>query len=184
MLDFLQRLSSLVKFAGYVSSVNVRTIKILIDGVQHPALVMVPYGLQISLPSTSSNILALSLEEKASEENLAALVADNVNVDTPSKNNLKAGEVSVGVPATNTRLHFLADGTMEIIYGGTIPSQGIPDYLTKFTELQAAISSFQTALNLHVHTSAAPGSITTSPVTPMSIDISASKYTPLKVSNS
>ena len=107
-----------------------------------------------------------------------------MNVDTPSKNNLKAGEVSVGVPATNTRLHFLADGTMEIIYNGVIPSQGIPDYLTKFTELQAAISSFQTALNLHVHTSAAPGSITTSPVTPMSIDISASKYTPLKVSNS
>ena len=184
MLDFLQRIASLIKFAGYVSSKNVRTITITIDGVQHSALMMVPYGMQISLPASSSNILALSLEEKGAAENLVAIAADNINVDTPKVNNLNPGEVSVGIPAKNTRLHFLADGTIEIIYNGTIPSQGVADYLTKYNELASAMSSLQTAFNTHVHTgvTTGPGSSAV-PAAPITIDISASKFNPLKVPN-
>jgi hypothetical protein len=47
-------------------------------------------------------------------------------------------------------------------------------------ELTTALNIFLLALNAHVHTSAAPGSPTTSPVTPMTLDISLAATTTIK----
>ena len=46
---------------------------------------------------------------------------------------------------------------------------------TEYAALNTALQSFIAIFNAHVHTSSAPGSPTTSPVTPATLDISASK---------
>lgn len=67
---------------------------------------------------------------------------------------------------------FKNDGTLEL--------NGNSKKLVTHAELNTAIQTFITALNLHVHTSAAAGSPTTPPVTSLSMDISSSATTTLK----
>ena len=57
-------------------------------------------------------------------------------------------------------------------------------YLVTYTELNSALQNLITALNAHVHTSAAPGSPTTPPVPPtLSVDITSAKAPLLQVNS-
>jgi len=67
---------------------------------------------------------------------------------------------------------FKADGTIEL--------NGSSKTFVTHAELNTALQGFITALNLHTHTSAAPGSPTTPPVASMSLNISSAATTTIK----
>lgn len=68
-------------------------------------------------------------------------------------------------------------GTMKVDTQQKIELNGNSKQFVTWAELNQALSNFMTALNSHVHTSAASGSPTTGPTVPMSLDISAAKTT-------
>ena len=110
----------------------------------------------------------------------------------------KAAEVSTATETTNY-LHYtretikalplcvfnddakvvvkIENGDMAVDTQGKIKLNGDSKQFVTWAELNSALSTFMTALNGHVHTSAAPGSATSSPVTPMTLDISSAKTT-------
>jgi phage gp45-like len=63
---------------------------------------------------------------------------------------------------------------------GTIELNGNDKRLVTHAELDTALQTFITALNLHTHTSAAAGSPTTPPVASLSLDISAAETETIK----
>ena len=63
---------------------------------------------------------------------------------------------------------------------GNIELNGNDKKFVTYAELKTGLDNLITALNSHIHTSAAPGSPTTSPVTPLMLDISAAETTTLK----
>jgi hypothetical protein len=75
-----------------------------------------------------------------------------------------------------------ADGNKYVrVKNNQIELGGSTGFATEYTALNTAIQAFVNAINLHVHTSAAPGSPTSVPVTPMSIDLSGSKVEGVRV---
>ena len=121
-------------------------------------LLLIPYGMQMNEPSTP--ILAITGKLINQSDNQFTFVTDTNNRDSQSFNGLPlaAGEISIGIPSLKTRLHFLADGTAEIILKGQSGIQTTPDYFTKFTEMQTAFNqlksdfnSLVTAYNTHTH---------------------------------
>lgn len=69
------------------------------------------------------------------------------------------------------------NGDLSVNTNGKIKLNGDSKQFVTWAELNTALTNFLTALNGHVHTSAAPGSPTSSPVTPMTLDISSAKTT-------
>jgi len=85
------------------------------------------------------------------------------------------------------KMVFKADGTIASTADGiaktdasAIELNGNTKAFVTHAELNTALQTFITALNLHVHTGAGPGNPTTPPVTPMSVDISAAATTTIK----
>jgi len=71
----------------------------------------------------------------------------------------------------------IENGDLDVKTDGKIKLNGDSKQFVTWAELNQALTTFLTALNGHVHTSAAPGSPTSSPVTPMTLDISSAKTT-------
>lgn len=69
------------------------------------------------------------------------------------------------------------DGDLNVKTKGKVKLNGDSKQFVTWAELNTALTTFLTALNGHVHTSAASGSPTSSPVTPMTLDISSAKTT-------
>jgi hypothetical protein len=66
------------------------------------------------------------------------------------------------------------------IKGSEIKLNGDSKSFVTYAELNTALSSFMSALNTHIHTSAAAGSPTTPPVSPMLLDIGAAETQTVK----
>jgi hypothetical protein len=71
----------------------------------------------------------------------------------------------------------IENGDLDIKTNGKIKLNGDSKQFVTWAELNQALTTFLTALNGHVHTSAVSGSPTSSPVTPMTLDISSAKTT-------
>lgn len=69
------------------------------------------------------------------------------------------------------------NGDLNVKTKGKVKLNGDSKQFVTWAELNQALTTFLTALNGHVHTSAASGSPTSSPVTPMTLDISSAKTT-------
>lgn len=95
------------------------------------------------------------------------------------KHDLSDGIAIVGInPKTSPRA---SDGTKtRVINPDGVELNGNSKSFVTHAELDSALQTFKTALNLHVHTSAASGSPTSPPTAAMSIDISAAKTTTVK----
>ena len=73
----------------------------------------------------------------------------------------------------------IENGDLAVKTGGKIKLNGDSKQFVTWTELNGALQDLITAINGHVHTSAASGSPTTSPTVPMTLDISNAKTTPV-----
>jgi hypothetical protein len=71
--------------------------------------------------------------------------------------------------------------TIEIDDSGNVNINGDSRNLVTHAELNTALQTFITALNLHVHPGVTSGAASTAPPSPLSIDISASKVNTVKV---
>lgn len=95
-------------------------------------------------------------------------------------------KVEVDVAAGTTTIYSTdADGetlqsTIVLTADGEIHVNGETKTFVTHAELDASLQTFITALNAHVHTSGGSGSPTSSPVTPMSVDISTAETTTVK----
>lgn len=69
---------------------------------------------------------------------------------------------------------------IDLDVAGNIDLNGNGKTFVTHAELDSALQSFITALNSHVHTSGGSGSPTSSPVTPLSVDISAATTTTIR----
>lgn len=101
--------------------------------------------------------------------------------DAPKKrrHSLSDGLALVGInPSSSPRA---TDGTAaRIIAPDGIELNGKTKTFVTHAELNTALQSFISLLNAHVHTSAAPASPTSPPVTPMTLDISSAATTTIK----
>ena len=106
-------------------------------------------------------------------------VAENgsVTIETPSGSYIQMDESgdTITIEAKG------ADVNINTSSSGTVNLNGTGDYITKYTELNTQLQSLISALNAHVHTSAAAGSPTTPPVTPMSLNISTAQSSKVQV---
>jgi len=136
------------------------------------------------------------MSSKSLVDSVAELTKATLNAEMPySTVTIKATPLANFANAKN-KLDISDDGSykitgkdysVEVTTNGTIKITGKNIELNgnskKFVtgdELATALSNHTTALNQHVHTSAAAGSLTSPPAAPMSIDISAAKTTTVK----
>lgn len=97
-----------------------------------------------------------------------------------AKNKLSiSDDGSFEITGTDYSVTVTTDGTIKIV-GKEINLNGDTKTFVTHAELDTSLQSYNTAIGMHVHTSAVAGSPTSPPVTPMSIDISAAKTTTVK----
>jgi len=80
--------------------------------------------------------------------------------------------------STDATIEILDDGTIKVDGLGIELNGNVKKFVT-YTELNAALQTFITALNLHTHPTAPTGPISP-PTTPMSLDISTSETQTIK----
>lgn len=78
------------------------------------------------------------------------------------------------------QIEIKGDGKITIDGTTDIELNGNSKKLVTYTELKTALDLFIIALNSHIHTCAAPGSPSSTPVTPMTLNIAASETTTIK----
>lgn len=71
-------------------------------------------------------------------------------------------------------------GEVRFTVGGDVELNGNSKAFVTHAELDSALQTFITALNLHVHTSSIAGSPSSPPVTPMTLNIAAAATTTVK----
>lgn len=148
-----------------------------------PLLVDVPYfvlqggGAYIDMPIAPGDYCIVLFNDR--DIDVWWSTANMADPATSRKHDLSDGIAIVGINPKTSPLEM--DGTKtRIINSGGIELNGNTKTFVTHDELNTALQTFITALNLHVHTSAVAGSPTTPPTSSMSIDISSAKTTTIK----
>jgi len=148
-----------------------------------PLLVDVPYfvlqggGAYIDMPIAVGDYCIVLFNDRDIDTWWST--ANQADPASSRKHDLSDGIAIVGInPKTSVRD---MDGTKtRVINPDGIELNGNSKAFVTHAELDSALQTFKTDLNLHVHTSAVSGSPTSPPISPMSIDISAAKTTTVK----
>lgn len=174
-----------VKPAEQTVAVQLQIKRLAVDGTStlYPVLVDCPYfvlqggGAYIDMPIKSGDYCLVLFNDRCIDT-----WWDSANVSDPPltrKHSLSDGIAIVGLNPKPNALEM--DGTKtRIINSDGIELNGNSKTFVTHAELDSALQTFITALNLHVHTSAVSGSPTTPPTSSMSIDISSAKTTTVK----
>lgn len=148
-----------------------------------PLLVDVPYfilqggGAYIDMPIKAGDYCIVLFNDRDIDTWWST--ANMADPASNRKHDLSDGIAIVGInPKTSPRE---MDGTKtRVINPDGIELNGNSKTFVTHAELDTALQTFITALNLHVHTSATAGSPTSAPTAPMSLDITNAKTTTVK----
>lgn len=135
----------------------------------------------IQYPLQRGDGCLIIFSERSMERYLSSAIED-VEPQDPRKFSLSDAICIPGLfPFGNVGKAGSSNSAMEIINdGGNIELNGNNKSFVTYTELDSALTGLKNQLNAHVHTSAAPGSPTSVPTVPMTLDISASKTQTIK----
>lgn len=133
---------------------------------------VLPYGLYAN-PQEQSLVLMFNIG--ANEENISGIPYNPYN----RFKNLEKGEVVVGNPNTGAKIHFKANGDIDIETDGAININSTGSVnINGDTEPLVRGNALKTLFNSHTHTSAASGSPTTAPLQPItSAELSTKNFT-------
>lgn len=121
------------------------------------------------------NLKFLPISSNNTPTTLLKFLSDEISLESSIKNTTISLKDDKLIVETDADLEVTANGNTIKTTGTTVDINGNSKKFVTYTELNNAITTFLVALAAHVHTSAAPGSPTSTPSSPITFDISAAE---------